>query len=68
MGTHRTYEHLQECYMVGGIHRINGRIDDLRKAGLEFLDNPYEGISSSRMPRPVLKACLASATRRRNSG
>ena len=37
MGTHRTYEHLQECYMVGGIDRINARIDDLRKAGLEYL-------------------------------
>jgi alkanesulfonate monooxygenase SsuD/methylene tetrahydromethanopterin reductase-like flavin-dependent oxidoreductase (luciferase family) len=37
MGTHRTYEHLQECYMVGGIDRINARIEDLRKAGLEYL-------------------------------
>jgi len=37
MGTHRTYEHLQECYMVGGIDGINSRIDDLRKAGLEYL-------------------------------
>ena len=37
MGTHRSYEHLQECYMVGGIDRINARIDDLRKAGLEYL-------------------------------
>jgi alkanesulfonate monooxygenase SsuD/methylene tetrahydromethanopterin reductase-like flavin-dependent oxidoreductase (luciferase family) len=37
MGTHRTYEHLQECYMVGGIDRINARIDDLRKSGLEYL-------------------------------
>ena len=37
MGTHRSYEHLQECYMVGGIDRINARIDDLRKAGLQYL-------------------------------
>jgi alkanesulfonate monooxygenase SsuD/methylene tetrahydromethanopterin reductase-like flavin-dependent oxidoreductase (luciferase family) len=37
MGTHRTYEHLQECYMVGGIDRINARIEDLRKAGLQYL-------------------------------
>jgi hypothetical protein len=37
MGTHRSYEHLQECYMVGGIDRINTRIDDLRKSGLEYI-------------------------------
>jgi Luciferase-like monooxygenase len=37
MGTHRRYEHLQECYMVGSIDRINMRIDDLRKAGLQYL-------------------------------
>jgi alkanesulfonate monooxygenase SsuD/methylene tetrahydromethanopterin reductase-like flavin-dependent oxidoreductase (luciferase family) len=37
MGTHRTYEHLQECYMVGGIDRINARIEDLQKAGLQYL-------------------------------
>src|ERR1700687_3677718 len=37
MGTHRTYEHLQECYMVGGIDRINDRIEDLRKSGLQYL-------------------------------
>jgi hypothetical protein len=37
MGTHRTYEHLQECYMVGSIDSINTRIDDLRKAGLQYL-------------------------------
>jgi hypothetical protein len=37
MGTHRSYEHLQECYMVGGIDRINMRVDDLRKAGLQYL-------------------------------
>jgi len=37
MGSHRSYEHLQECYMVGGIDRINARIDDLRKAGMKYL-------------------------------
>jgi hypothetical protein len=37
MGAHRSYEHLQECYMVGGIDRINTRIDDLRTAGLQYL-------------------------------
>ena len=37
MGTHRSYEHLQECYMIGGIDGINARIDDLRRSGLEYL-------------------------------
>ena len=37
MGAHRSFEHLQECYMVGGIDRINARIDDLRQAGLKYL-------------------------------
>ena len=37
MGSHRSYEHLQECYMVGGIDHINARIDDLRKAGMKYL-------------------------------
>jgi hypothetical protein len=37
MGTHRSYEHLQECYMIGSIERINMRIEDLRKAGLQYL-------------------------------
>ena len=37
MGAHRSYEHLQECYMVGSIDRINARIEDLVKAGLEYL-------------------------------
>src|SRR5262249_48095591 len=36
-GTHASYEHLQECCMVGSIDRINMRIDDLRKAGLQYL-------------------------------
>jgi alkanesulfonate monooxygenase SsuD/methylene tetrahydromethanopterin reductase-like flavin-dependent oxidoreductase (luciferase family) len=37
MGTHRSYEHLQECYMIGGIDRINARIADLVGAGLQYL-------------------------------
>jgi probable F420-dependent oxidoreductase len=37
MGTHRSYEHLQECYMIGGIDRINDRIADLAGAGLTYL-------------------------------
>jgi hypothetical protein len=37
MGTHRSYEHLQECYMIGGIDRINARIQDLVDAGLKYL-------------------------------
>lgn len=37
MGTHRTYEHLQECYMIGSIDRINARIADLVGAGLQYL-------------------------------
>jgi alkanesulfonate monooxygenase len=37
MGTHRSWEHLQECYMIGSIDRINARIADLVSAGLEYL-------------------------------
>jgi alkanesulfonate monooxygenase len=37
MGTHRSYEHLQECYMIGSIDRLNARIADLVGAGLEYL-------------------------------
>ena len=37
MGAHRTWEHLQECYMAGSIDRINARIADLVGAGLEYL-------------------------------
>jgi alkanesulfonate monooxygenase SsuD/methylene tetrahydromethanopterin reductase-like flavin-dependent oxidoreductase (luciferase family) len=37
MGTHRTWEHLQECYMAGSIDHINARIADLAGAGLEYL-------------------------------
>ena len=37
MGTHRSYEHLQECYMVGSVDRINARIQDLVDAGLKYI-------------------------------
>ncbi|HXH81508.1 MAG TPA: LLM class flavin-dependent oxidoreductase [Candidatus Tectomicrobia bacterium] len=37
MGTHRSWEHLQECYMIGSIDRINARIQDLVDAGLKYL-------------------------------
>lgn len=37
MGTHRSYEHLQECYMIGSIDRIRARIADLVDAGLQYL-------------------------------
>ena len=37
MGAHRSYEHLQECYMIGSPDRLNARIEDLRKAGLRYL-------------------------------
>jgi alkanesulfonate monooxygenase SsuD/methylene tetrahydromethanopterin reductase-like flavin-dependent oxidoreductase (luciferase family) len=37
MGTHRSWEHLQECYMVGSVDRINARIQDLVDAGLKYL-------------------------------
>jgi hypothetical protein len=37
MGTHRSYNHLRECYMIGGIDRINARIADLAAAGLTYL-------------------------------
>ena len=37
MGTHRAYTHLQECYLIGSIDRINARIADLVGAGLQYL-------------------------------
>jgi alkanesulfonate monooxygenase len=37
MGTHRSYEHLQECYLIGSLDRINARIADLVGAGLQYL-------------------------------
>jgi alkanesulfonate monooxygenase SsuD/methylene tetrahydromethanopterin reductase-like flavin-dependent oxidoreductase (luciferase family) len=37
MGTHRSWEHLQTCYMAGSLDTINGRIADLVAAGLQYL-------------------------------
>jgi alkanesulfonate monooxygenase SsuD/methylene tetrahydromethanopterin reductase-like flavin-dependent oxidoreductase (luciferase family) len=37
MGRHRSYEHLQECYMIGSLDRINARIQDLVDSGLKYL-------------------------------
>jgi alkanesulfonate monooxygenase len=37
MGAHRSWDHLQECYMIGSIDRINARIADLVGAGLQYL-------------------------------
>jgi hypothetical protein len=37
MGTHCSYDHLQECYMIGSIDRITARIADLVEAGLRYL-------------------------------
>ena len=37
MGTHRSYEHLQESYLIGSLDRINARIADLVGAGLTYL-------------------------------
>lgn len=37
MGAHRSYEHLQECYLIGSSDRINARIADLVGAGLQYL-------------------------------
>jgi len=37
MGSRRSYEHLQECYMIGSLDRIKARIADLVGAGLAYL-------------------------------
>ena len=37
MGSHRSWEHLQECYMIGAVDRITARIRDLVDAGLTYL-------------------------------
>jgi len=37
MGRHRSYEHLQECYMIGSVDHINARIQDLVDSGLKYL-------------------------------
>jgi len=37
MGTHRSFEHLQICYLLGTPRRIRERIAELQAAGLEYL-------------------------------
>lgn len=37
MGSHRSFEHLQECYFLGTTAEIVDRIRDLERAGLEYL-------------------------------
>jgi probable F420-dependent oxidoreductase len=37
MGTHRSFEHLQQCYFLGTPRRIRERIAELADAGLEYL-------------------------------
>jgi alkanesulfonate monooxygenase SsuD/methylene tetrahydromethanopterin reductase-like flavin-dependent oxidoreductase (luciferase family) len=37
MGTHRSYEHLQQCYLIGSLDRIRARITELADAGLRYL-------------------------------
>ncbi len=37
MGTHRSFDHLQECYLLGTVDDIVERIKDLEESGLEYL-------------------------------
>jgi probable F420-dependent oxidoreductase len=37
MGTHRAWEHLTRCYLMGAPARIRERIAELRDAGLQYL-------------------------------
>lgn len=37
MGTHRTYEHLQESYLLGSLDEILARLVDLKDAGMEYM-------------------------------
>lgn len=37
MGTHRSFEHLQQCYFLGGPKRIRERIAELADGGLQYL-------------------------------
>jgi alkanesulfonate monooxygenase len=36
MGTHRSFEHLQECYLLGSVDDIIFRLKDLESAGCEY--------------------------------
>jgi len=37
MGAHRSFDHLQQCYLMGSLDQINVRIADLVAAGLQYL-------------------------------
>ena len=37
MGTHRPFEHLQTCYLLGTPRHIRERIAEMAAAGLEYL-------------------------------
>ncbi len=37
MGTHRTFQHLQECYLLGTPDDIVARLKDLEEAGCEYV-------------------------------
>ncbi len=37
MGTHRSFEHLQESYLLGSLDEILARLVDLKEAGMEYL-------------------------------
>ncbi|MFQ5915326.1 MAG: LLM class flavin-dependent oxidoreductase [Nitrospinota bacterium] len=37
MGSHRSFDHLQQCYLMGTIDDIIGRIEELSRAGLNYL-------------------------------
>jgi hypothetical protein len=37
MGTHRSFEHLQESYLLGSLDEIVERLVDLKDAGLEYM-------------------------------
>ena len=37
MGTHRSFEHLRQCYFLGSPRHIRGRIAELAEAGLQYL-------------------------------
>jgi alkanesulfonate monooxygenase SsuD/methylene tetrahydromethanopterin reductase-like flavin-dependent oxidoreductase (luciferase family) len=36
MGRHRSFEHLQECYLLGSVDDIVARLRDLEETGLEY--------------------------------
>ena len=37
MGTHRTFEHLQESYLLGSLDDIIARLKDLESAGCQYV-------------------------------